>query len=61
MKEFLTRFWGQDTIVLGNLNTGIGQAHNISIQQISYLLKEFGLVDLLHHFQKRRRFHHLKM
>ena len=37
------------------------EAQNPHSQIVADLLIEFGLIDLMHHFQKRLRCHHLKM
>ena len=47
--------------MLGEINTDIGQAQNPLSQQFSYILMDFGLVDLLRHFQQLWQFCHLKM
>ena len=53
LEEALTRFWDQDTIVLGDINSDICQAQNPHSQQVMDLMMEFGMVDLLHHLQQR--------
>ena len=60
MEEALTHFWDQDPIVLGDLNAKIGQAHKPFSQQVSDLLIEFRLVDLLRNFHQHLRLLHLK-
>ena len=47
LEESLTRFRDQYPIVLGNLNSDIGEAHNHYIHKVADLLMEFGMVDLL--------------
>ena len=46
--------------MLGDLNADIGQSQKPLSQQVADILMEFGLVDLLHYFQKRWWFHHIK-
>ena len=60
LEESLTRSRYQDTIVLGDLNSNIGQAQNPISQQVADLLMGFSLVDLLHHFWQNWRFCHMK-
>ena len=60
MEEDLTRLQEEDPIVFGVLNATIRLAQNPRSQQVADLLMEFSLVDLLHHFQKSWRFHHMK-
>ena len=38
----------------------LDEAQNLRSQIIFNLLTEFGLIDLMHHFRKHLRFHHLK-
>ena len=51
LEEAMTRFRDQDPIVLGYLNTDIGQSHNHISQQVVDLMIEFEMADLLHHFR----------
>ena len=60
VEEALAHLWDQDPIKLGNLNADICQSQNPRSQQVAHLLMEFGLVHLLHHFQQRWRFRHMK-
>ena len=60
LEEALNRFQNQDPIVLGNLNSDIGQAQNTCSQQLSELLIDFGRVDLLRNFFQHLRFRRLK-
>ena len=59
LKETLTRFRYQDLIVVGDLNSNIGQSHNPRSQQVADLLMEFELVDLLHDFRQHWWFRHM--
>ena len=61
LEEGPTRFRDQDTILLGDLNAGIVQAHNLRIQQVADLLMESGLMDLIHHFRQCWRLRYMKM
>ena len=47
--------------MLGDLNANIGQNQNPCSHLVADLLMEFGLADLLHHFQRRWRFRHMKI
>ena len=61
LEDSLTRFRYQDIIVLGELNSSIGQAQNPRSQHVADLLMDFGMADLLHHFQQQFWFCYLKM
>ena len=56
----MARFRDQKSIVLGYLNVELDEAQNLRSQLVSDLLTEFGLINLMHHFRKRLRCHHLK-
>ena len=58
-EEALTRFWDHYPMVLGDLKSNISQAQNPCRQKFTDLLMEFGLVDLLHHFQQPWRFRNM--
>ena len=45
--------------MLGYLKSYIVQAQNLCIHQAADVLMEFGMVDLLRHFQQRWQFHHM--
>ena len=60
LEEAMTRFWDQYPIVLGYLNSNTGQSQNPLSQQVSDLLMQFELMDLLHHFWQCWRFRHIK-
>ena len=49
LEEALICFWDQDTIVLWDLNSGIVQAYNPHSHQVTDMLMDFGMMDLLHH------------
>ena len=57
LEESLNCFLVRDPVVLGDLNTNIGQLRNPRDQQVSVFLASFGLVDLLGHFRQRLRLH----
>ena len=42
------------------LNLELDVARNLHIQLVVYMLTESDLIDLMHHFRKRRRFRNLK-
>ena len=46
--------------MLGDLNAGIGQAHNPRSQKVVDLLMDLVLANLLHHFRQRWWFCHMK-
>ena len=60
VEEALVRFREQYPIMMGYLNSDIGQEQNPQIQQVANLLMEFRLVDLLQHFCQRMKVHHLE-
>ena len=60
MEEALTSFQDQDLIVIWYISAYIRKSQNPRIQQVADLLMELGLIDLLHHFQKRWRYQHMK-
>ena len=60
LEEALVRFWGQDPIVLGDINLGLYEAQNPCSQIFPKLLTKFGLIDLMHHLRQRLHFCHLK-
>ena len=59
LEEDLARFRDQYPIVIGDLNTDIGQ--NPCSQQVTGLLMELVLVDIIRHFFQLLRFLHLNM
>ena len=59
-EEALTHFQDQDPILLGDINANIDQSQNPHSQQISDLLMEFRIMDLLHQLWKLWRFGHMK-
>ena len=54
LEETLQRF--NYPIVLGNLNVDPRKARSLRGQQVSDLLAEYSLIDLVLHFQQFRRF-----
>ena len=60
LEEDLERFRGQDLILMGNLNVDLDEAQKPRSQIVAIMLTEFGIVNLMHHFWKHRRFCHLK-
>ena len=60
LEEALSRFQDHIPIVLGDLSADIGQSQNPRIQEVADLLMEFGIMDLLPHFQQRWRCRHIK-
>ena len=61
IEEDLSRFRYQYPIVLGDLNTYIGQAQNPRSQQFADMLMDFSLVELIRHLCQCLRFQHLKV
>ena len=60
LEEATERFWGQDPIVLGDLNVDLDEARNPRSHLVADLLMEFYLIKLMRHFRKHLHFHHLK-
>ena len=58
LEEALQRF--RYPVVLGELNVDLNKMSSLRIQQVAYLLAEYGLVDQFRHFRQRRRFRNLK-
>ena len=58
LEEALQRF--RNPIVLGYLNVYLDEARILQIQSVLDLLAEYGIIDLVPHFQQRRRFQDLK-
>ena len=52
LEEALSLFWGQDPIILVDINVQLDEAQNLHSHIIADLLKKFGLINLMHHFQK---------
>ena len=50
----------QDPIFMEDLNVDLDYAQNLRSQLVADMLVEFGLINLMHHFQQMRRFCHLK-
>ena len=50
----------QDPILMGDINVDLDEAQNPCSQLISDILTEFGLINLMRHFWKRRHFRQLK-
>jgi exonuclease III len=46
----------QPPIVLGDLNVNLDNLHPLRNHQVASLLAAYGLADLLHHFQQRKRY-----
>ena len=55
LEKALTRFQDQYPIVVGDLNSDLGQSQNPHIQQVSALLLDVGLMGLLCHFRQHGR------
>ena len=49
-----------DAIVIGGFNVYLNKAQISRSQRLADLLMEFGLIDLVRHFQQRRQFWDLK-
>ena len=60
LEEAMTRLQYQDQNMVGYLIADIGQSHNPSSQQVTNMLMDFSLVDLLHHSQHCWSFLHIK-
>ena len=61
LEEALAHLLYQDPIMLRDLNVDLDEAQNPHSQIIANLLTEFGLIDLIHHFQKSLCFNDLRM
>ena len=51
-KEALQQFKGLDHILFGGFNMDLDNARNLRIQCMADLLSEYGLIDLVRHFQQ---------
>ena len=60
LEDSLKPFRYQYTIVLGDLSADIGQAYNPRSHQVADFLMDFGLINLIHHFQQRWHYQHMK-
>ena len=58
LEEAQKRFKGP--IFLGDLNVDLDEARGPRSQQVTDILAEYGLIDLVHHFRQIRRFRNLK-
>ena len=58
LEEAMQRF--RDPIFLGDLNVDLEKYRSMQSQQMSDLLAEYGIIDLVRHFWQRRRFWDLK-
>ena len=61
LKEALNGFPGKYLIVIGDLNTNIGNLQKPRRQQVADFLAYFGLVNLISHLRQQMHFLHLKM
>ena len=50
----------KDPIFLGYLNMDLDEARSLRSQRVSDILVDYGLIDLVRHFQQRCRFRNLK-
>ena len=60
IEEALAHLRGQDPILLVDINMDLYETQNPCSQLIANLLTEFGLVDLMYHYQKHIRVFYLK-
>ena len=58
LEEALKRF--KEPILLEDLSMDLVKVRSLQIQRVAELLTEYGLIDLVRHFRRRRRFRNLK-
>ena len=61
LEDALVCLRDQYPILIGDLRANIVKPQNLHRQQVTDLLTDFGLVDLLHHFRKNWRYKHVHM